>query len=332
MLIGGWASTAQGTAPDDPAVSAEAVRAENTIVSSKGGRYQVQAAAEASSSRPYPGTGVATPKSPSADDPTSAIPARGRPNGGGAGAETVTFPDQRWRISPATNYPARAIVHITFQQLLGGATYACTGFMVGPHTVATAGHCLHQGAGGFLGWHNVGSFRLYPGRDGSSIPYTCPGGATVQAAELWTNQAWMDGFGEVYDYGAITTTCDIGTIVGWYGYLNTQGVNQTGLPNWTQGYPGDKAFGTQWRARNCSTNATFAQCVVRANTLRQLFYRNDTFPGQSGSPAFRFLPSGPHATGIHAYSMHGAPPHYGNNHGTRIQNDVAGFLNYVRTQ
>ena len=55
------------------------------------------------------------------------------------------------------------------------------------------------------------------------------------------------------------------------------------------GYPGDKPSGTQWWNAN----------NVLAVTDRRLFYRLDTFGGQSGSPVWRFRDGQRHIVAVH---------------------------------
>lgn len=60
-----------------------------------------------------------------------------------AAPETVIGIDARYRIYPsASGHPERAIGLLTFN---GGS---CTGWLINANTVATAGHCVHQGNGG----------------------------------------------------------------------------------------------------------------------------------------------------------------------------------------
>lgn len=301
-----------------------------SVLSDDGGIRATDAAAQASAtaSRPAHGTGTPSPVIAGPADLVHPIPAGGGPT---TQATPCCGPDKRTQTGNTTLYPARATVHITFQKSTGGPTFLCTGFLIGPHSVATAGHCVHAGSGGLAGFFPRTSFRLYPGRNGSTIPYTCPGGVVVRAQALHSNTSWANGSGEKFDYGAITTSCDIGNTTGWYGFINTQGVSQKGLEDFTRGYPGDKPLGTQWAANNCSAGATFAQCTIFTTGNLQLFYKNDTAGGQSGSPVYRKAANcNPCAIAIHAYGPHDLSPHADNNHGTRIENNVAAFLNTVR--
>jgi glutamyl endopeptidase len=95
-----------------------------------------------------------------------------------------------------------------------------------------------------------------------------------------------------------TTTCDIGTTVGWFGISWTAGADAlTGDSATVQGYPGDKAFGSQWTMSG----------TIKQSTKQMVYYRMDTAGGQSGSPVFD--PAGalcgatPCGMAIHSYGV-----------------------------
>ena len=252
--------------------------------------------------------------------------------GGGSAAETPIAPDRRVQVTATTAYPARATVWITFNKSATDTGWSCTGFMIAPNVVATAGHCVNYGASGGSGFFQKSSFRIYPGRSGSSSPYLCPGtpAAAPRAEQLWTNATWNSSGAETNDYGAITLNCNIGATTGYFGW--TSSGHTIGSEVDTQGYPGDKPSGTQWDADNCSTATVgTVQCTIAATTSQQLFYRNDTAGGQSGSPLFRVTSSScTCAIGIHAYGLHGSSPHSTNNHGTRVNSTVSTFFSLMR--
>lgn len=204
-------------------------------------------------------------------------------------AEVVIGPDTRERLY-TNNIWTRTKVLITFT---GGR---CSGVMIGPNTVSTAGHCVHLGGGG--AWRPVASFRVYPGRDGASSPY-----GFCTARTLYSVLGWTVSGDEEYDYGAIKLNCTIGNTVGWFGMTSAAPTN---FPTVVGGYPGDKPL-TQWQGSD----------RVRALSTRQAFYRNDTFGGMSGSPVWYDL-NGPYMFGIHAYGLHGAGSHAIYNHGVRL--------------
>ncbi len=216
-----------------------------------------------------------------------------------SGQEVILGPDTRERLY-TTTYPTRAKVLITF------SAGRCSGTMIGPNTVATAGHCVHSG-GAAGAWYPVSSFRIYPGRDGASSPYGVCTARTLYSVTGWTNSA-----NEEYDYAAIKLNCTVGNTVGWFGITSA---TPSYFPSIIGGYPGDKPL-TQWTSSD----------RVRVVGTRQVFYLNDTIGGQSGSAVW-YDRSGPYIIGIHAYGTHGAGSHALYNHGTRITTDV--FNNLV---
>jgi glutamyl endopeptidase len=224
---------------------------------------------------------------------------------GSVGSETIIGPDDRVRITPTTAFPARATVLVTF------STGRCSGWMIGPDTVATAGHCVHTGGPG-------GEFRrdvvVYPGRNGGLSPY-----GSCTAKRLYTVDRWVAASDDRYDYGAIKLNCRIGLTTGWYGLYRTSG-SLTGEPSTITGYPGDKPL-TLWQSVD----------RIRVTQARRLFYQNDTIGGMSGSPVYNVRPGcGTCAMAVHAYGIYGRPPFSTNNHGTRITQDV--YDNYVAWQ
>jgi glutamyl endopeptidase len=214
------------------------------------------------------------------------------------GTEAILGPDTRQRLY-TTRYPTRAQVLVTFR---GGR---CSGTMIGPNTVATAGHCVHTG-GSSGRWRS--GFRVYPGANGRSTPY-----GSCTARRLYSVSGWTNSRDARYDYGAIKLNCTIGNTVGWYGFTTANPRNQ---PSIIQGYPGDKPL-TQWASSD----------KVHATTSRQVFYKNDTLGGMSGSAVW-YDRNGPYMIGIHAYRNHGTGLHSLYNHGTRIVRPV--FNNLLR--
>ena len=209
-----------------------------------------------------------------------------------AGAEVILGPDTRQQLY-TTNYPARAVVLVTFS---GGR---CSGAMIGRDTVATAGHCVHSG-GTSGSWRT--NVRVYPGANGSSKPF-----GYCTARRLHSVTGWTRDRNEDYDYGAIKLNCTVGNTVGWFGLTTANPLN---LPSIVQGYPGDKPL-TQWASSD----------KVHTTSSRQIFYSNDTTGGMSGSAVW-YDRNGPYMIGIHAYGTHGSGSHSLYNHGARIVSPV----------
>lgn len=217
---------------------------------------------------------------------------------GKLGAETIIGPDNRVRVNPTTSFPARATVLITF------SAGRCSGWLIGPNTVVTAGHCVHPGGGG--SYYPKSSYRIYPGRNGGASPY-----GSCTAKWLASVVGWTVSGSDEYDYAAIKLNCSIGNTVGWYGFFWQTG-SLTGLPTTINGYPGDKPL-TQWRSSDS----------VRVTQVRRVFYRNDTIGGVSGAPVWYNRPGcGICSMAVHAYGTYNGPPFSTNNHGTRITKAV----------
>jgi glutamyl endopeptidase len=257
---------------------------------------------------PFAGTGKLAPQdvvastegwTPSGDEIRGLPPGTGR-----IGIESVLGVDTRIRTY-TTTYPARAIALITFT---GGY---CTGWFFGPNIVATAGHCVHSGGPGGSWMTNV---RVYPGYNAGTAPY-----GSFAAKWLASVAGWTGSSNEQYDYGVIKLSSNVGNTVGWFG-IWYQTASLTGLPSIIAGYPGDKSpLKSQWITAD----------VVRVTQERQVFYKDDTFGGESGSPVWQDRPAGsascsngPCTYAIHGYGLHGSVPHSDHNHGARITQTV----------
>jgi len=225
----------------------------------------------------------------------------------GTGRESIIGLDNRTPVSPTTNFPARAIVLIVFD-VPGLGSASCSGFMINPRTVATAGHCLAPGGTG--GFFDKTTYTIYPGANGASAPY---GGCT--AASLFSVSGWIDFEDEKYDYGAINLNCTIGNTVGWLGiFYQSASPDLNGLPVSVAGYPGDKPD-TQWKSMG----------TIQAYGPLMIYYDDDTLGGMSGGPVYRYRPIGsPYcaahcARAIHTQGLHCCTaPHTTLNHGVRI--------------
>lgn len=212
------------------------------------------------------------------------------------GIFSVIGTDGRTQVTNTTAFPYRAIVHISSS--IGG----CTGWMISARTVATAGHCIHNGS-----WAT--NVVVSPGRNGSSYPY-----GSCRGTNLYSVSGWTTNRDTNYDYGAIQLDCTIGNTTGWIGFRYTSS-SLTGTAENISGYPGDKPSGTQWQHAD----------QIRNTLTYKLEYQNDTYGGQSGSPVYQASHSacsnGPCAIAIHT---NGGSTY---NRGTRITQAVFNNLN-----
>lgn len=271
----------------------------NTAVSNIGGVLSETAPAEGVSTEPFQGSGKLAPEAAQLAGPhTSAGPV------GRANPESVILPDSRTKVTVTTTYPHRAIAYLLVTWA-NNSKGSCTGWFIGPRTVVTAGHCVYNtDAGAAHGWAKI--IRVYPGRNGASIPYS-----STTSHQLFTVAGWTTAGNPAYDYGAIEVNAALGNNVGWFGWRwqasNTFAGNYT-----VQGYPGDKPTATQWK---------MAGVITHVNTYR-LWYEIDSYGGQSGSPLHK-----PYANvccygfGIHTYGVSVAP--FFGNSATRITSAVS---------
>jgi len=195
--------------------------------------------------------------------------------------EVVIGEDDRVQINNTTSYPWRAIcsLRITAQD---NSQWIGTGWLVGPRTLMTAGHCVYIHARG--GWAK--RIEVIPGRNGSSMPYGSCVATSFRSVTGWTQKKQREN-----DYGAIIlpSNCRYGDQVGYYGYGYYSDSTLNNLYVNLSGYPGDKPSGTQWyHARQ-----------IKSVTSRTLVYDIDTAGGQSGSPVWRLSNGGRYAVGIH---------------------------------
>ncbi|MCG8347939.1 MAG: serine protease [Chloroflexales bacterium] len=241
-------------------------------------------------STPFAGTDI-LPLLPAADlDAANEVAVAPVLPGDQVSPESVIGPDGRYRITATTSYPYRAIAFITSN--IG----SCSGWLIGPDTVATAGHCIHNG-----NW--ASNVRVYPGRSSSSTPYGSCGATRLYSVTGWTRDRNRD-----YDYGAIKLNCDVGDTTGWFGF-RWQSSSMNGQSTYLAGYPGDKSYATMWRHDD----------QVRETRSRRLYYANDTYGGQSGSPVWNGRSNcSPCGIAIHAYGRDST----GYNGGTRITEAV----------
>ena len=186
--------------------------------------------------------------------------------GGIAAARTVFPPDDRVRVSPAV----AEIVFIIAFDLNDDPLWTCTGSMIGPAMVATAGHCLYvPGAG----W--PANFLIVPGADGERAPY----GVTL-ADRFAVPRGWSEAGDHDYDWGIMTLFDPIGNATGWLelGVMSSASLSSPDLKPFTFGYPGDKPFATQWSA---------TKPALTGVTDTRVYTDLDAYQGQSGSPLVR---------------------------------------------
>ena len=220
--------------------------------------------------------------------------------------ETIHGPDDRVQINNTSVYPWRAIASLLITAA-DNSMWIGTGWFIGPHTLATAGHVVfikNSGVPGRDGW--VKKIQVMPGRNGNTLPFGSVTSTNFRSVTAWTNNG-----DENFDYGAIIIPTNLGNTTGWFGFGAYSDADLLSSVGNISGYPGDKPTGTQWYD---------ARRIASVNS-RKVFYDIDTAGGQSGSGVYRVINGSGMGIAIHAYG--GATT----NSGTRINQEV--FNNLV---
>lgn len=105
-------------------------------------------------------------------------------------------------------FPWSAQVRVFFTQ--GASTFFCSGTLVDPRTVMTAGHCVHQGGPGGS-WSTAVSVSA--AWDGDDDAYGSANGIQLFSWTGWTQSSDYD-----FDIGYIRLDRPIGTLTNWLGY------------------------------------------------------------------------------------------------------------------
>jgi glutamyl endopeptidase len=274
----------------------------DVIVTNDGQKYRAQAA-NGNISRANVGSGVRT------FNESGATPRNGKVMQFGNQTETVIAPDGRTQVTNTQKYPNRAIASLVMT--FPDGDFICTGWFIGPDTLATAGHCVFDTFSGSF----ASKILVYPGRNGNNLPY-----GQAKATQLSTNNCWVTTANPKCDYGLIRINKNKGNQVGWFSFMYQNDKQQ--LLNRqvsVRGYPGDKPSGTLWTMKG----------PLQVITKKQIGYSIDTFGGQSGSPIFGNYLCDNCSLGIHAYGFNPSnpePPFFARNSGTRITEKVYNVL------
>lgn len=200
-----------------------------------------------------------------------------------AALEVIIGTDDRIRIPNTTQIPWRRIcaLRITFPS---GATYRGSGFLIGPRSLATAGHCVYL--------HNQGGWarrvEVIPGCNGSARPF----GQAVSTS-FRSVVGWVTNKKPEYDFGCIVLPPGSfgGSNLGSFGFAAFDAAKLLAQPAVLAGYPGDKPFAELWgMARK-----------IKTVTAKTLIYDIDSMGGQSGAPVYIMRNGQRYVVGVHNY-------------------------------
>jgi V8-like Glu-specific endopeptidase len=205
--------------------------------------------------------------------------------------------DGRTRVLQTARIPYAAVCHIE-RDFGDGRLSGCSGFLIAPRVLLTAGHCVFsQPRRLLLGRGAPTRIRVTPGRDGARAPF-----GSQWAARWYAHRRFVSNRNVMFDFGIIVVPRPFR---GMPGVFSLSAPNDARLRDirahrllHIAGFPGDKPRGTMWE---------HAERLDRV-TARALYYSVDTCPGHSGSPVWvRRDRAGPAAAiGVH---VAGPRPH-----------------------
>ncbi len=208
--------------------------------------------------------------------------------------------DARERISDTKLSPWSMICSLILIGKDGGRGVG-TGWMAGPRTVITAGHCLLSGKVG--GW--IESVIVIPGRTPSRCPF---GEATLRHKDgvFDVLPAWRDLYRKssdekkAADIGVIHLNRPLGEKTGWLGFAKVGDERLQGHLANIAGYPGS----VHGRETNGDQLWWHADAVSDLSDT-VIGYVTDSGGGQSGAPVWIYENDGskPIVAGVHAYGF-----------------------------
>jgi glutamyl endopeptidase len=196
-------------------------------------------------------------------------------------AQLAADGDERAQVVTTEAYPWRCICALTITAA-DGSRWLGTGWLAGPRTVVTAGHCLYMPTRG--GWAR--QVEVAPGRNGGQQPY----GACV-ATSFRSVRGWAYRQRPSHNYGAIMLPADraFGNLLGTLGAVSLGDHDLRDLEVNMAGYPADKPRGTLW----------YSARTLGAATTRALEYPVAALGGESGAPVWRLQGGRRYVVGVH---------------------------------
>jgi V8-like Glu-specific endopeptidase len=197
--------------------------------------------------------------------------------------------DDRQRVANTRTSPWNAIGYLSVTYP-NGQSFRCTGTLISPYVVLTAGHCLHnKNRGGY-----ASQVRFYPAQYQNQVgdnqpirPYGKSDFAFIRVTETWTQMSDQDSYPVTdyrHDFAAVqfqtpfTFTDTFMPVI--YG-SNINPVTASGYPGVVQGITNY----TQWTDDGGDTSASY----MRTSHVKQ--YAIDGSGGNSGGPFFATDPA-----------------------------------------
>ncbi|SIT00185.1 V8-like Glu-specific endopeptidase [Roseivivax lentus] len=188
--------------------------------------------------------------------------------------------DDRTLVRNTRVMPYAAICYI--ERSFGGRKFGCSGTLIAPNLVLTAGHCLIKRDG-----RVPVTMNIQPGRNGDDRLETIP------AERAWVARGFAQKHQPLFDYGLIKLTRPVRNpraVIPPHQPSNAmlRALSRRGRIR-VVGYPSDKPRATMW---------THSERLHRFDR-RRLIHVVDTCPGHSGSAVLAFVNGKLRVIGIH---------------------------------
>ncbi len=244
-----------------------------------------------------------------APEATPAVPTLST-EGGEVGIQPASWSggsDSRVRLRPTSNYPWRTV----------GDMGGCTGTLIGPRLVITAGHCLYSQTNKAY----FGSITFQPQRDANNVPFSSTLDTAANPGRVFVPSGWRQdtapagGYGQ-FDIGMFVIPDPLGNQVGWMGYGTLGSADLKARTHLLRGYPY-----CEWETNGggeridepnpCVENAfyggescTLGDFVIPDSTgwNRRVYHGCDASAANSGAALYTYLDNGPWVFMVHTRS------------------------------
>lgn len=211
-------------------------------------------------------------------------------------AELIFDKDDRVKVLNVDDPPWRQVCALRIEAPTG-QSYGGTGWILGPHTVATAGHCVY-----------FPSLKSWATKIEVIVAQSGPGtGRSFVSSEFRSTNSWTHGEPSPIDVGLIVLKEPIGEQFGSFSFAAMSDDELKDAMITISGYPADLDDGRY------QYNDSMKLGSADGDGLQ---YVVDTYGGQSGAPILMNLKSGRTVVGIHVGG------NTTNNVGVRLTRDV----------